>query len=89
MAKVGLWDTKLNTIENLACAWPIILVAFGGALGGLCGAGAWYLNVKVMKSDYIGLVTYPAVLLIGVASWGLYLGIVIWLALQFPDVFAR
>ena len=88
MAKAGFWDKKLSTVENIVCAWPLVLIGVGGALGGLCGACGWYLNVKVMKSDYIGLVTYPAVILIGLASWASYLGIVVWLVIQFPEIFA-
>lgn len=88
MAKVGLWDKELNTIENVASAWPMILIGLGGLLGGLFGALAWYLNVKVMKS-YVGIVAYPAVLLIGLAAWVAYFGVVILLVLQFPELAAR
>lgn len=89
IAKAGLWDRDLNLVENIACAWPVILLGFGGAIGGAFGALAWYLNVKVMKSNYIGLITYPAVILIGLMAWALYLATALWLVLQFPDVFAR
>ena len=89
MAKTEFWDRDLTRAENIACAWPLILIAVGGALGALCGFLAWQINKKVMKSDFIGLVTYPAIILIGLASWGLYLGIVLWSVAQFPEVFAR
>ena len=88
MSKVGFWDRELNVIENIACAWPILLVGLGGLIGGLCGAGAWYLNVKVMKS-YVGIVAYPAVLIIGAGAWALYLAIVVLLVIQFPEIAAR
>ncbi len=89
MAKTGLWDKELTKIENIACLWPLVLVGVGGALGGLLGALAWYLNVRVMKSDFIGLVTFPAVIIIGLMAFAVYFVIVVWLSLQFPETFAN
>ena len=89
MAKVKIWSSELSTGANIFCAWPLALVAVGGALGGLLGAMAWVLNVKIMKSDFIAAVTIPAVILVGLGAFAAYAVIVIYLALTFPDVFAR
>jgi len=50
---------------------------------------AWVLNVKIMKSDFIAAVTIPAVILTGIGAFAAYTVIVIYLALTFPEVFAR
>ena len=89
MAKVKIWSSELNTATNLFCAWPLLLVGLGGALGGLLGALAWMLNVKIMKSDFIAAVTIPAVILTGVGAFAAYFVIVIWIAIQFPEAFTR
>lgn len=89
MAKMEMWSRDLNVAQNIFCAWPLVLVAFGGALGGGLGALAWAINVKIMKSDYIALVTYPAVILMGLSAFAVYFGIVAYLVIQYPDVFVR
>ena len=89
MAKNEFWDKELSTFENIACAWPLIFIAFGGAIGGGLGACAWMINKKIMRSDYIGLVKYPAIIIVGFLSFAVYLAIVVGLTIAFPDVFAR
>jgi len=42
-----------------------------------------------MKSDFIAAVTIPAVILVGLGAFVAYFVIVIYLALQFPEVFAK
>ena len=41
---------KLSTAAQLLCAWPLILVVLGGAIGGGLGGLAWGINVKIYKS---------------------------------------
>ena len=89
MAKMKIWSSELSTVTNIFCAWPLLLVGIGGALGGMLGAMAWMLNVKIMKSDFIAAVTIPAVILTGIGAFAAYTVIVIYLALTFPEVFAR
>jgi len=89
MTKVKIWSSELNTATNLFCAWPLLLVGLGGALGGLLGALAWMLNVKIMKSDFIAAVTIPAVILVGLGAFAAYFVIVAYLVLTYPDVFNR
>jgi len=89
MAKMKIWSRELTTVQNIFCAWPFALVALGGALGGLLGALAWMLNVKIMKSDFIALVTVPAVIIVGLGAFAFYFAIVAFLMIQYPDIFAR
>ena len=84
-----IWSSELSTATNIFCAWPLVLVAVGGALGGMLGAMAWMLNVKIMKSNFIAAVTIPAVILTGIGAFAAYFVIVMYLAFQFPEVFAR
>ena len=89
MAKVKIWSSELSTATNIFCAWPLLLVGLGGALGGMLGAMAWMLNVKIMKSDFIAAVTIPAVILTGLGAFAAYFIIVAYLVLTYPDVFNR
>ena len=89
MARMKIWSSELSTVTNIFCAWPLALAAVGGALGGMLGAMAWMLNVKIMKSDFIAAVTIPAVILTGVGAFAAYFVIVIWIAIQFPEAFTR
>ena len=89
MAKVKIWSSELSKGTNIFCAWPLALVAVGGALGGLLGVMAWMLNVKIMKSDFIAAVTIPAVILVGLGAIAIYFAIVAYLVLTYPDVFNR
>jgi len=89
MAKVKIWSSELSTGANIFCAWPLALVAIGGALGGLLGAMAWALNVKIMKSDFIAAVTIPTVILTGLGAFAIYFVIVAYLVLTYPDIFNR
>jgi len=89
MAKVKIWSSELSTATNIFCAWPLLLVGIGGALGGMLGAMAWMLNVKIMKSDFIAAVTIPAVILVGLGAIAAYFVIVIFIAIQFPEAFTR
>jgi hypothetical protein len=35
---------------HLACGWPLVMVAFGGAIGGGLGGAAYGINLWVFKS---------------------------------------
>lgn len=42
---------KLSAAENIAAAIPLLLVFFGGAIGGVFGALATVLNMRVLRSN--------------------------------------
>jgi hypothetical protein len=81
--------TKLSLVQQIFCAWPIALVAVGGAIGGLCGGAAWALNTQIMSSARPAPVRYGLCVLTGIGAIGLWLGAVFALTALFPGLFAR
>ena len=53
-------------------ALPILMIFFGGALGGLIGALAVTLNIKVFRSSENGLLKYLLTGALGVGAFVLY-----------------
>lgn len=78
---------NLSTIEHIACAWPLALVAVGGALGGVCGALAWVLNTRIMASSMGAPMRYALIVLSGLGAIALYFVGVMALAVMFPQTF--
>ena len=66
---------KLEWYQQIWIGWPIVMVAFGGAIGGGCGGAAWALNRKVFLKTEHPVLRYVWTGLISLAS------IVIWLVL--------
>lgn len=44
-------STKLPKTVHLMAGWPLILVFFGGLIGGGIGALAYSMNLAIYKSD--------------------------------------
>lgn len=78
---------KMKWYDQLFCALPIGLVVVGGAIGGVFGALAFTLNIKVFSKELSSLKKYIFTLLITLGSVILYLVIIIVLALLFPGIF--
>ncbi len=55
-----------------ACAWPLALVAFGGAIGGALGGGAAAGNMAVYKSSLPLPVKVLANIGLGAAAFGIW-----------------
>ena len=66
-------DKTLSLAENVMSYWPLILIGFGGVLGGLMGGVAAVINLKIMKSERTRPAAYTLALLIGLAAIVLYL----------------
>jgi hypothetical protein len=64
---------RLAWYELVWTAWPVILVGFGGAIGGGLGALAAVVNVRVFRSSVSPLVRYALTLAIGLAAVMVYL----------------
>lgn len=79
---------KLTIFEHVICAWPLWLIAVGGAIGGLCGGAAWALNTRIMRSQRSAPLKYILILLSGVGAAALYFVLIVALALAFPTLFA-
>ena len=59
---------KLTALQQVFCAWPLALVAIGGAIGGLCGGAAWAINARIMSSGMSAPVRYGLCVLTGVVA---------------------
>ena len=43
-------SVKLPAWAHVACGWPLVMVAFGGAIGGGLGGAAYGVNLWIFKS---------------------------------------
>jgi hypothetical protein len=43
-------SVKMPSWAHLACGWPLVMVAFGGAIGGGLGGAAYGVNLWIFKS---------------------------------------
>ena len=78
---------QLSMIEHVVCAWPFVLVAVGGALGGACGGLAWAINTRIMASTLSAPMRYGLVFLSGLGAAALYFVGVMLLVMFFPNMF--
>ncbi len=69
--------TPLKWYELIWIAWPILLVFWGGAVGGLLGALALVTNFRVFRSDKSSVFKYTASGVISLLAITFYLGLVI------------
>jgi hypothetical protein len=76
---------KLTPLVHVLCGWPLILVFFGGAIGGALGGLAYGINVAVYRSKL------PVVLkaflnpIVGVLAFILWLVIGTYIQLKFAS----
>lgn len=78
---------KLQWFEHACCGLPLVLLFVGGALGGACGGLGYGLSTAVFKKALPTPAKYVLSLLISAGACGLYLGVVIALAVAFPNFF--
>jgi hypothetical protein len=63
---------KLPIAVHIMCGWPLILVAFGGAIGGGLGGFAYGINIGIYKSK-MSLITKIALnIFVGLAAIGIW-----------------
>ncbi len=70
---------KPTPMVHVMCGWPLILVFFGGAIGGALGGVAYAANLAIYKSDMPGplkVILNPLVGILAIALWYL---IALWL----------
>jgi hypothetical protein len=77
----------LPSYAHAIAGWPLIMIAIGGALGGLCGGGAYGLSMALLKKKGVTPISCLLSFLIGIAGVGLYFVVVVALAIAFPDMF--
>lgn len=63
---------KISTMVHVLCGWPLILVLFGGAIGGALGGVAYATNLAIYKSNMPSVVKIILNPIIGLAAIGLW-----------------
>ncbi len=64
---------KLTPTAHILCGWPLVMIAFGGAIGGGLGGVAYALNVAIYRSRMPVVVKILLNLLVGCAAFVLWL----------------
>jgi len=80
---------KLKPFEYVWAGWPLIMVAFGGLLGGICGGAAAAINVTIFSSEKSTKYKYGVTFLVSLASILIYFIIIVVLVLIFPSLAER
>lgn len=62
---------------HVLCGWPLILVAFGGAIGGGLGGLAYGISVSLFQTSLPLAVKIVAPILIGIAAVSVWLAIAV------------
>ncbi|EOQ61333.1 hypothetical protein F935_02996 [Acinetobacter calcoaceticus ANC 3811] len=44
-------EKKVPVKAHILSAWPLLLMLVGGAIGGVLGASAYSINIKIYKSN--------------------------------------
>ena len=78
---------SLPAYAHAIAGWPLIMIFIGGALGGLCGGGAYGISMALLKKKGVTPLSCFLSLLIGIAGVGLYFIAIIGLTIAFPDMF--
>jgi hypothetical protein len=75
---------KLPPSAHALCGWPLVLVLFGGAIGGGFGALAYFINLRIYKSQLPSAAKIVLNPLIGLAAFALWfvIGVAIQVARQ-------
>jgi hypothetical protein len=68
---------KLSTLEHVLCGWPLILVFFGGAIGGALGGIAYAINVAIYRANMPGPLKIVLNPVVGFLAIGLWLAIAV------------
>ncbi len=59
---------KLTAVQQIFCAWPLVLVIVGGAIGGACGGVAWAINTRIMSSGMSVPLRYGLCVITGIVA---------------------
>lgn len=82
-------EEKLPSYAHIIAGWPLIMIVIGGAIGGLCGGGAYGASIALLKKKGISFGTCLLSFVIGVVGIGFYFVVVVALAIAFPDIFGN
>ncbi|RKG38450.1 hypothetical protein [Acinetobacter rongchengensis] len=84
-AKKSFFNQGLSTSAYLMCGWPFILVFVGGAIGGGLGALAYFINLKIYKSNLSNMYKVILNILTGMTAMILWYLIAISIAVYFQQ----
>lgn len=76
-------DNKVTTGVHLMAGWPLILVLFGGAIGGVLGVIAYIINRKIYSSPLNKINKILANLMCGMAAISAWWFIAQWVQASF------
>lgn len=65
-------DDSIPAIAHVLCGWPLVMIAFGGAIGGGLGGAAYGVNLGIYKSELPGPVKAILIVLSGCAAIGIW-----------------
>lgn len=68
-------QVKVPASAHAMCGWPLVMVAFGGAIGGALGGAAYGVNMMIYKSALPAPAKIGLNLLTGCAAFGIWLAI--------------
>lgn len=64
---------RMSIAAHVMCGWPLILVFFGGAIGGAMGGLAYVINVAIYKAGMPTILKIVLNILVGTAALVLWL----------------
>ncbi len=79
-------NQKLPSYTHAIAGWPLIMIVIGGAIGGLCGGGAYGVSMALFKKMGVTPLSCFFSVLIGIAGVVLYLVVALGLVVAFPDL---
>jgi hypothetical protein len=68
-------EDPLKWYQWLWVGLPLALMFLGGGIGGLVGAVAVTVNVRILRSNMSGILRYAATAIVSIAACGMYLAI--------------
>ncbi len=66
---------KLPASAHVICGWPLLLVLFGGAIGGGLGFAAYTVNMRIYKSKLPDTAKLGFNLSVGITAIGMWFAI--------------
>lgn len=78
-------NDKLSPLVSIACFWPVILVAFGGLVGGILGGDAGAVNMALYRSKLPRWSLWLLNPAVGLAAFLLWLIIAVAIGLAMED----
>jgi hypothetical protein len=66
---------KLSATAHILCGWPLVLVIFGGAIGGGLGGLAYVVNIAIYKASMPAIFKIVLNLSVGFAAIGIWYAI--------------